>query len=204
MNRRKWTSAELIQFETEIAETFNAGGIRAPIHLSDGSEESLLAVFGDVHEGDWVFCSWRSHYQALLHGVPQEEVRQEILNGRSIALCFPKYRLFSSGIVGGNVPIAVGVALGIKRGNGDEHVWCFVGDMTSEIGITQSAIKYSLFNALPITFVVENNGVSVCTDTLATWGLDELTHSKEEWANVSYFEYRSNYPHAGAGKRVEF
>ena len=204
MNTRNWTVAQLIDFETEIADTFNAGGIRAPVHLSNGSEESLIELFGDVRQGDWVFCSWRSHYQSLLHGVPPVDVRREILAGRSIALCFSNYRVFSSAIVGGNVPIAVGVALGIKRIKGAEHVWCFVGDMTSEIGITNSAIKYCLAHELPITFVVENNGVSVCTDTLATWGIEAMTHSKRELPNVRYFEYRSKYPHAGAGKRVEF
>ena len=100
------TAQDLIAFETEIAETFNAGKIRAPIHLYYGNEEKMIELFRDVKPEDWVFCSWRSHYQCLLKGVPREEVKAEILAGHSISLCFPKQRVVSSAIVGGIIPIA--------------------------------------------------------------------------------------------------
>src|SRR6266581_2248129 len=98
---RSMTAQELIDFETEIANTFNAGKIRAPIHLYYGNEEKMIELFRDVKPEDWVFCSWRSHYQCLLKGVPREEVKDEIMAGRSISLCFPEHRIFSSAIVGG-------------------------------------------------------------------------------------------------------
>jgi pyruvate dehydrogenase E1 component alpha subunit len=204
MTLHSWTPDTLREFETGIADVFNSGAIRAPVHLSDGSESALIEVFADVGDDDWVFCSWRSHYQSLLRGVPAEEVRAAILDGRSISLCFPDYRVFSSAIVGGTLPIAVGVALGIKRDGGTEHVWCFIGDMTAEMGMAQSAIKYSLGHGLPITFVVEDNGVSVCTDTVSVWALAESSFRRARPQNVRYFEYESRYPHAGAGQRVEF
>jgi pyruvate dehydrogenase E1 component alpha subunit len=83
----------------------------------------------------------------------------EIIAGRSIALCFPEFRVYSSAIVGGSLPIAVGVALGIKRRKGRERVWCFIGDMTAEMGMANTSIKYALGHDLPITFVVEDNSV---------------------------------------------
>lgn len=199
-----WTRDSLIEFESEVADLFNAGKIRAPVHLNDGSEANLIEIFRDVGEDDWVFCSWRSHYQALLKGVPKERVLEAILDLRSISLCFPEYRFYSSAIVGGTLPIAVGVALGLKRSGRKEHVWCFIGDMTAEMGMANTAIKYSLGHDLPITFVVEDNGISVCTSTTEVWGLAESSYKASRPRNVRYFEYRSNYPHAGAGKRVEF
>ncbi|HQL79964.1 MAG TPA: thiamine pyrophosphate-dependent enzyme, partial [Verrucomicrobiota bacterium] len=109
------TANDLINFETEIANLFNAAKIRAPVHLYYGNEAQMIEIFRDVRPEDWVCCSWRSHYQCLLKGVPPEKVREEILAGRSISLCFPEYRVISSAIVGGVLPISVGIALGLKR-----------------------------------------------------------------------------------------
>ena len=75
---------DLIQFEDEIAKLFNAGKIRAPIHLYHGNENQLIKVFKKIKKNDWVFCSWRSHYQCLLKGVPKNDIKKEILEGRSI------------------------------------------------------------------------------------------------------------------------
>ena len=111
----KLTKKDLIKFEDKVAETFNAGKIRAPVHLYYGNEEETINIFQNIEEEDWVLCSWRSHYQCLLKGVPEEELIAEILEGRSISLSFPKYRILSSGIVGGVLPIATGIALSIKE-----------------------------------------------------------------------------------------
>ena len=106
---------KLIKFEEQIAEIFNAGKIKAPIHLYHGNEDEIIKIFKKIKKDDWVFCSWRSHYQCLLKGVPKEDIKNEILNGKSISLCFPKYNIYSSAIVGGSIPIAVGTALSLKR-----------------------------------------------------------------------------------------
>lgn len=200
----KYTAAELIQFEDEIAEQFNAAQIKAPVHLYSGNEEAIIAVFEQVQEQDWVFCSWRSHYQCLLKGVPPEELKQEILAGHSISLCFPRYRIYSSAIVGGNLPIAVGTAMAIKRQEEKAKVYCFLGEMTAETGIAHECIKYSRQHQLPIHFIVEDNGKSVCTDTRATWKLEQLSFEQSTDPMISYYQYETKYPHAGAGVRVQF
>ena len=170
------TPEELIAFETEIAEVFNAGKIRAPVHLYSGNEAQMIEVFRDVKPEDWVMCSWRSHYQCLLKGVPREEVKAEILAGRSISLCFPEYRVVSSAIVAGILPIAVGMALGIKRQGEQARVHCFMGDMTAETGMAfMNASSIPTNHQLPIRFIVEDNGKSVCTDTRETWNQPVLT-----------------------------
>ena len=201
---KKYTAAELIQFEDEIAEQFNAAHIKAPVHLYSGNEEAIIAVFEQVQEQDWVFCSWRSHYQCLLKGVPTEELKQEILAGHSISLCFPRYRVYSSAIVGGNLPIAVGTAMAIKRQEEKAKVYCFLGEMTAETGIAHECIKYSRQHQLPIHFIVEDNGKSVCTDTRATWKLEQLSFEQSTDPMISYYQYETKYPHAGAGVRVQF
>ena len=138
-----YDKSQLIAFEDQVAERFNAAEIHAPVHLYSNNEDHIIAIFKDIKPEDWVFCSWRSHYQCLLKGVPPEEVMSEIMEGRSISLCFPEYKIYSSAIVGGVLPIAVGAAMSIKRDAGEERVHCFLGDMTAETGIAHECIKYS-------------------------------------------------------------
>jgi pyruvate dehydrogenase E1 component alpha subunit len=198
------TPEDLIAFEAEIADVFNAGKIRAPVHLYYGNEAQMIEIFREVKPEDWVFCSWRSHYQCLLKGVPREEVKAEILAGRSISLCFPKYRIVSSAIVTGVLSIAVGTAMGIKRRGEKARVHCFVGDMTSETGAFYECLKYSTNHQLPIRFIVEDNAKSVCTDTREAWNQPVLTYENSRHPLVVYYKYQTKYPHAGAGKRVQF
>ena len=197
------TKEQLIDFETDIANCFNNAMIKAPIHLYDGNEEQMIDIFKCVEPEDWVFCSWRSHYQCLLKGVPQEQLKQDILAGKSITLCYPEYNIYSSAIVTGNIPIATGTALDIKRKGGTNHVWCFVGDMTSETGTFFENWKYAVNHNLPITYVIENNGKSVCTETNKVWNTNELYFAKET-RKIIYYEYQTKYPHAGAGQRIQF
>jgi TPP-dependent pyruvate/acetoin dehydrogenase alpha subunit len=193
----------LIAFETKVASLFNEGKIRAPVHLYDGNEESMLALFKNIGQEDWVYCSWRSHYQCLLKGVPEERVLEDVIAGKSISLCYPDHRIYSSAIVGGQLPIAVGCALDIKLRDGAEKVWCFSGDMTAETGMFYECWKFAVGHDLPITFIVENNFKSVCTDTFEAWRTTESFFKKES-RKIIYYEYTSRYPHAGAGVRVNF
>ena len=198
------TKEELISFEEKMAEHFNNARIRAPIHLYYGNENELIKVFKNIRSKDWVFCSWRSHYQCLLKGVPPEQLEKDIIEGKSISLCYPEYNIYSSAIVGGNIPIAVGTAMAIQRKKIDTYVYCFVGDMTAESGIFMENLKYSMYHELPIKFIIEDNGKSVCTDTAKTWGLDESTYTNVDSDYVYYYQYETKYPHAGAGMRVQF
>lgn len=198
------TRDELIEFEEEIATLFNAGKIRAPVHLYYGNEDQIINVFKRIRIQDWVFCSWRSHYQCLLKGVPKQLVRDEILAGRSISLCFPEQRIYSSAIVGGVLPIAVGTAMSIQRRGEDSVVYCFMGDMTAETGIAHECLKFSRNHRLPIHFIVEDNEKSVCTDTRDVWNQPRLSFEALNDEYVSYYRYQTKYPHAGAGVRVQF
>lgn len=194
---------DLINFETDIANCFNEAKIKAPIHLYSNNEDQLIEIFKNVKKDDWIFCTWRSHYQCLLKGVPPEELKQDILAGKSITLCYAKYRIYSSAIVTGNIPIANGVALDIKRKKENNHVWCFVGDMTSETGTFFENWKYAVNHDLPITFVIEDNNKSVCTETRKVWNCNSLYFEKEN-RKIIYYHYDSKYPHAGAGQRIQF
>lgn len=193
---------DLKDFENKVAKAFNEAKINAPIHLHGNNEDQLIKIFQSISSEDWVFSSWRSHYHCLLKGVPPQKLFNDILSGKSITLIYPEFNIYTSAIVGGIVPIALGAAMGIKRSKKKGRVYLFIGEMTSETGAVHEAHKYANAHDLPIVFIIENNQKSVCTDTLKTWNLKKL--SLEGQPKVLSYNYELPWPHAGAGKRVQF
>ena len=201
------TKEEIIAFEQEIAGIFATGAIRAPVHLRSGREDALINIFKEhrIGDDDYVFGFWDSHELALLKGVPRAEVKDMILRGRSIALCFPEYKVLCSGIVGSLMGTAAGVAWSLKNQGKKGRAYLFCGDMSAETGIFHEAVKYAYNFDLPATFIVCDNGVSVMTDTRAVWGAKEpwFVGTKYE-KNIIYFKYTNGYPHSGLGKLIKF
>ena len=138
------TKEDLIQFEEHIVSLWENGKIKAPVHLSHGNEDELIEVFSHIDTDDYVFSTWRSHYHALLHGLTPEWIEDKILQGKSISLCNLDHNFYSSAIVTGVLPIALGTAIGLKKQKSKQKVWCFVGDMTFETGIFYEVHKYAL------------------------------------------------------------
>ena len=195
-----WSAQDLIDFEDDIIKHWENGEIRGPIHLSNGNEEQLIKIFEKVGVDDWVFSTWRSHYHALLHGVEPSVLKQKILDGKSITIVDKNSKFYSSAIVTGTLPIALGVAKSIKYNGGNDKVWVFLGDMAFESGIFYEVHKYARNYDLPLHFVVEDNGVSTNTPTLDTWSGIQ----REIPEDVIYYKYESKYPHYGTGKWVVF
>jgi TPP-dependent pyruvate/acetoin dehydrogenase alpha subunit len=199
VNKPLWDAYGLIGFEKKMADHWEAGKVRGPIHLSGGNEEQLIEIFKRVKKGDWVFSTWRSHYHALLKGVPSEWLEEEILAGRSITIVNKEEKFYSTAIVGGAISIAVGVAMALKQEGSKDKVWCFVGDMAFETGTFMENYKYAKNFDLPIVFVVEDNGVSTNTPTIETWGV-----KSEPPQDVIWYNYNKQWPHYGTGKWVIF
>ena len=194
------TPQDLINFEDLIVSHWEGGKIKGPVHLSNGNEEQLIEISKRIKTTDWVFSTWRSHYHALVKGICPVWLEDQILKGKSITICNPNDKFYSSAIVGGTLSIALGVAMGIKRNNLQEKVWVFVGDMSFESGLFYETYKYAKNFELPLHFIVEDNGVSTYTPTEATWN-----NIKREVPNdVIWYDYKSKYPHYGSGKWVAF
>ena len=194
---------DLREFELEIFELFKNKQIKSPIHLRGGNEEYLIELFKRINPEDYCFFTWASHLECLLKGVPKEQVKAAILKNKSIALSFKDYNIISSAIVGGNAPIAVGVALAIKQKKENRKVWCFIGDMSFYTGAVQESIRYAEVHDLPITFVVADNRLSVTTPTREIWGNDIEKICLESKKCIRY-EYTNCFPHAGIGEKVLF
>ena len=159
----------------------------------------MIKIFKKIKREDWVFSSWRNHYHALLHGINPEWLFNEIIEGRSMGIINKKKKFYSSSIVGGILPIALGVALSLKKKKERNKVWVFIGDMTYECGIFHEVYKYSKNFKLPIKFVVEDNNLSTNTPTRVAWG-----KNSKILKDVIYYKYKRKYPHHGTGQWIMF
>lgn len=194
-----YTKEQMIDFEELIVRHWEDAKIRGPVHLSNGNEDQLLEIFKRIKPTDWVFSTWRSHYHAMLKGISLDWLEGQILQGKSITICNMEEKFYSSAIVTATLPIALGVAQGIKKSGSTDKVWCFIGDMCFETGIFYEVHKYARNFDLPLYFVVEDNGISTYTPTEATWNV-----KRDIPSDVVHYTYRSRFPHYGSGKWVAF
>ena len=128
MRKRDVTKEQLIKFEEEIAQPFKEKKIRVPVHLSGsvdgGYEDSLIDLFRQIKDEDYVFSTHRNHYHYLLKTGDFDGLRDEIL-GKLGGVCEGKsgsmhtisvpHNFYSSAIVAGCAAIAVGVAWALKE-----------------------------------------------------------------------------------------
>lgn len=197
-----WTKEKLIAFEKEVARRWEAGEIKAPVHLSGGCEDQLIEIFKKIKPSDYILSSWRSHYHALLHGVPPDELMRQILVGKSMSVNSVDPPFYSSAIAGGILPVAVGLGMAIKRKGESRKVVVFCGDMTARMGVFYESVIYSRNFDLPVTFVIEDNGKSVRTDSKEAWG--ETVNNRSaiwSWGNVIRYEYKLSWPHHGTSRK---
>ncbi len=190
----------LIKFEDNIVDIWESGKIKGPVHFTSNNEDQLIEIFKRIKETDWVFAHWRSHYHALLHGITPEWLKDQILDGHSIAMVNKEKKFYCTAIVGSCVSVAVGAALALKKDKSPDTVWCFVGDMSFETGGFYEMHKYATNHNLPIRFIVEDNGVSTNTPTDEVWG----GKKREIPDDVIWYDYKSKWPHYGTGKWITF
>jgi len=219
------TKDELIDFEHQVAILWENGKIDAPVHLSGGNEDQLIAIFKEVAKHDYVFCGHRNHYHALLHGVHPGKLIDEICGkpdgvckgrARSMGFIDASVNFYSSAIVAGLCAAAVGVAWALKRARendplyGDEldvrpRVWCFVGDGAVDGGHFWEALNYADGFKLPIKFVVEDNNRATCTPVQDRCGFAiGLREIIKGHPNVIWYSYLPTHKHVGTKKYVQF
>ena len=159
--------------------------------------------FQGIKEDDFICVSYRNHPHALLKGMPMDELRQHIVEGRSMYPLSKKHNIFTSAIVPGHLKPAVGIAMAYKYSGSKNKVWAFCGDMAAETGTFHECSKYAANFDLPITFVIEDNGISVETPTREVWRMspNKINHLLP---NTIYYVYTNSFKHQGAGREVGF
>lgn len=190
-----WTVQKLRDFTKEIIVLWEAGKIRSPIHLNKGNEKQIIKIFSEfnITIKDWVFSNHRSHFHWLLSGRNPEKLKEEILKGHSMHLFDNKF--FTSAIVGGNAPIALGVAYALKLKGSTDRVFCFCGDMSASGGLFHESVQFSQGFDLPITYIIENDSMSVRAITKDTWG-------RAKTKKVVKYTYKRKIGHSGSGAYI--
>ncbi|MGA9874885.1 MAG: pyruvate dehydrogenase (acetyl-transferring) E1 component subunit alpha [Solirubrobacteraceae bacterium] len=166
---REWLAAMVLirRFEERAGEMYARAKIGGFLHLSIGEEATIVGSARALRDEDYLVSTYRSHGDALARGTPPERVMAELF-GRVDGCCkghggsmhmFDAERRFMGGygIVGGNLPIAAGIALACQQRGGDEVTLCTFGDGASNQGTFGETLNLAALWRLPVVFMVVNN-----------------------------------------------
>jgi pyruvate dehydrogenase E1 component alpha subunit len=155
------------RFEEKAAELYSAGKIRGFLHLSIGEEAISVAAIGALTDQDNIVSTYREHGHALARGLPPGAVMAELFGkangssrGRGGSMhIFDAGRRFFGGnaIVGGGLPLAVGLALADRLQAREAITMCLFGDGAVAEGEFHEALNLASLWRLPVLFLCENN-----------------------------------------------
>jgi pyruvate dehydrogenase E1 component alpha subunit len=155
------------EFEPETERQYKKANIGGYCHLVTGSEASNVGPVAAMEDGDYMLGSYRDHGLALARGVSARAVMAELFGrvdgcahgrgGSMHLLDVGRNFLGGWGIVGGQVPVATGVAFAVKRDGKPNAVLCEMGDGATNIGAFHEALNLAGLWRLPIVYLVINN-----------------------------------------------
>jgi pyruvate dehydrogenase E1 component alpha subunit len=166
---REWlqTMTLIRRFEERAGEMYARAKIGGFLHLSIGEEATIVGSARALREEDYLISTYRSHGHALVRGTPPERVMAELF-GRVDGCCggrggsmhmfdFDRRFMGGYGIVGGNLPIAAGIALSSDYRGTEEVTLCIFGDGASNQGTFGETLNLAALWRLPVVFLVTNN-----------------------------------------------
>jgi len=161
------------RFEEKCAELYSQEKIRGFLHLYDGEEAVAVGIIPVLEARDHIVATYREHGHALVRGVPMTKVMAEMYGkqegcsrgrGGSMHL-FDAAANFHGGnaIVGGGLPMAVGLALTEHMRKSDVVIACFFGEGAVAEGEFHESMNLAALWELPVLFVCENNRYAMGT-----------------------------------------
>tara|TARA_R110000772_G_scaffold11226_5_gene35320 strand:+ start:1366 stop:2352 length:987 start_codon:yes stop_codon:yes gene_type:complete len=155
------------RFEEKCAEFYTKEKIRGFLHLYIGEEAVATGIMQVLGDEDAVVATYREHGHALLRGVPAGEIMAEMYGkqegssrgrGGSMHLFHAPTRFYGgNAIVGGGLPLAVGLALADKMQGRNNVTVCFFGEGAAAEGEFHESLNLAALWKLPVLFVCENN-----------------------------------------------
>ena len=157
--------------EEEIAERYNQGLMRCPVHLSIGQEGVPAAFSMASRRSDFAVSTHRGHAHYLAKGGNLKAMISEIYGkstgcskgkGGSMHLIDLAVRFMgSTAIVGNSIPIGVGLGLSAQLKDTEDVSCVFLGDGAIEEGVFFESLNFAAVRKLPVLFICENNFYSV-------------------------------------------
>lgn len=168
-----WQMLRIRRLEEKSAEMYSKQKIRGFLHLYIGEEAVAVGAMRALRDDDNVVATYREHGHALVRGIPAGEIMAEMFGksngcsggrGGSMHL-FSASRRFYGGhaIVGGGLPIAVGLALADKMVGASRVTACFFGDGATDEGEFHESLNLAALWKLPVLFLCENNQYAMGT-----------------------------------------
>lgn len=166
--RQMFTTMHLIRaFEERAAEEYMRGNIGGFLHLAIGEEAAVVGSVMALEPGDPITSTYREHGQALARGSDPRAVMAELF-GRATGLCHGhggsmhlmdrEHRFFGGyGIVGGSIPLAVGLGFAIAYRKGDGVALAMFGDGATNQGVLTESLNMAKLWHLPVIFFCLNN-----------------------------------------------
>jgi pyruvate dehydrogenase E1 component alpha subunit len=155
------------RFEEKAAEMYQAGKIRGFLHLYVGEEAVAVGAMQSLQEHDAIVATYREHGHALVRGISARSLMSEMFGkangcsrGRGGSMhIFDVSRRFYGGyaIVGGGLPIAIGLALADKMQGRNRVTACFFGEGAVAEGQFHESLNLAALWRLPVLFICENN-----------------------------------------------
>lgn len=183
------------RLEEKCAELYSATKIRGFLHLYDGEEAVAVGVLEALTPEDAVVATYREHGHALIRGVSAGCILAEMYGkqegcsrgrGGSMHLFDDKTRFYGgNAIVGGGIPIAVGLALADKMQNRPRVTCCFFGDGAVAEGEFHESMNLASLWKLPVLFLCENNLYAMGTALKYSEAVTDLAQKAASYDVVS-------------------
>src|SRR4051812_40958719 len=166
---REWLGTMLLirRFEERAGEMYAKAKIGGFLHLAIGEEATIVGAINALRDEDYVMSTYREHGQALARGTSPEAAIAELFGrvggcsggrGGSMHLFDWERRFLGGyGIVGGNLPLAVGVGLACDYMETEDGILCMFGDGASNQGTFGESMNLAALWKLPVVFMVINN-----------------------------------------------
>src|SRR5579859_7426962 len=169
------------RLEESVYQKFHEAKIGGYLHRYDGMEALVAGVIPQLRlPGDYVLCTYRDHAHALACGTSPRAVMAELMGratgcaggkGGSMHLTDPdRGFLGGDGIVGGPVPISLGVGYALKYRGGDNLCVCYFGDGAMNQGGVHEAFNMVGLYKLPVLYLLENNQYAMGTSVERSTG----------------------------------
>jgi pyruvate dehydrogenase E1 component alpha subunit len=185
------------RFEEKAAEAYTLGKIGGFCHLYIGQEAVAVGALSAIRDDDYVMTSYRDHGHALARGTSADEVMAELYGkaggcsagkGGSMHL-FDRdaHFLGGHGIVGGQIPLATGVAFAAKyKGTGQVSL-VFFGEAAVNQGALHESFNMAQLWKLPCVYFCENNQYGMGTSLARAMSLQDVSQKAHAYGMASEF-----------------